>query len=199
MRGEMSTMTYTRVTPEEYLVRERAAAYKSEYWDGEIVAMSGVPAPHDLITGNIFGALHAALRGRGCRLHTSDMRVQFDHSQKTVYPDVTAVCGERRYLDHRQDVLLNPTFVLEVLSPSTERHDRGKKKDGYRLIPSLREYLFVVQKEPRVELYRREEDGSWSCTVYQRMEDEVRLESLGCTLPLAEIYQDVLPPQGRGA
>ena len=195
----MSTTYAPPVSPEAYLIRERAAAYKSEYWDGEIVAMSGVPAPHDLITGNIFGALYGALRGRGCRLHTSDMRVQFDASQKTVYPDVTVVCGERRYLDSRQDVLLNPTFVVEVLSPSTERHDRGKKKDGYRLIPSLREYLFVVQKEPRVELYRREADESWSCTVSQRMEDEIRLESLGCTLSMAEIYQDVLPPARRGA
>ncbi|MBD0321642.1 MAG: Uma2 family endonuclease, partial [Gemmatimonadetes bacterium] len=167
----MSTITYPTVTPEEYLVRERAAAYKSEYWDGEIVAMAGAPESHDIITGNVFAALHAALhaalRGSGCRTHTSDMRVQFDASQKTVYPDVTVACGERRFLDHRRDVLLNPTFV----------------KDGYRLIPSLREYLFVVQKEPRVELYRRESDGSWSCTLFQRMEDEVRLESIGCTLP----------------
>ena len=195
----MTTLAYPTVTPEEYLVRERDAEHRSEYWDGEIIARADVGEPHVLITGNIFGALHAALRGRGCRLHTSDMRVQIDASNKTVYPDVTAVCGERRYLDDCLDVLLNPTFVVEVLSPSTERHDRGKKKDGYRLIPSLREYLFVVQKEPRAELYRREADGSWSCTLFQRMEDEVRLESLGCALSLAEIYQDVLPPQGRGA
>jgi Uma2 family endonuclease len=195
----MSTMTYTRVTPEEYLVRERAAEYKSEYWDGEIVAMTGAPEPHVLITGNIHTALNVKLRRHGCRNYASDMRVQFDAANKTVYPDVVTVCGERQFKDGKNDVLLNPTFVVEVLSPSTERHDRGKKKDGYRLIPSLREYLFVVQKEPRVELYRREADGGWSCTVYQRMEDEVRLESLGCTLPLAEIYQDVLPPQGRGA
>ncbi|HEX8213327.1 MAG TPA: Uma2 family endonuclease [Longimicrobium sp.] len=195
----MSTITYPGVSPEEYLVRERAAEYKSEYWDGEIVAMSGAPEPHVVITGNIFAALHNRLRGTDCRPYMSDMRVQFDASRKTAYPDVSVVCGERRFKDHRNDVLLNPSLVVEVLSPSTERHDRGKKKDGYRLIPSLREYLFVVQKEPRVELYRREEDESWSCTVYQRMEDEVRLESLGCTLAMAEIYQDVLPPAGRGA
>jgi Uma2 family endonuclease len=195
----MDTMTYARVTPEEYLVRERAAEYKSEYWDGEIIAMSGAPEPHVVITGNIFSALHLRLRGTDCRPYMSDMRVQFDASRKTAYPDVSAVCGERRFKDEKNDVLLNPTFVVEVLSPSTERHDRGKKKDGYRLIPSLREYLFVVQKEPRAELYRREADGSWSCTLFQRMEDEVRLESLGCVLPMAEIYQDVLPPQGRGA
>lgn len=195
----MSTMMYTRVTPEEYLVRERAAEYKSEYWDGEIIAMSGAPEPHVVITGNIFAALHVRLRGTPCRPYTNDMRVQFDGDSKTAYPDVSVVCGERQFKDHRRDVLLNPAFVAEVLSPSTERHDRGKKKDGYRLIPSLREYLFVVQKEPRAELYRREADGSWSCTLFQRMEDEVRLESLGCVLPLAEIYQDVLPPQGRGA
>jgi Uma2 family endonuclease len=179
--------TATLVTPEEYLVRERAAERRSEYWDGEIIARTDAAEPHVLITGNVLVALHLALRGGDCRPFTSAMRVQFDAGRKTVYPD------------DESDVLLDPTFVVEVLSPSTERHDRGKKKDGYRLIPSLREYLFVVQKEPRVELYRREADGGWSCTVYQRMEDEVRLESLGCTLPLAEIYQDVLPPQGRGA
>lgn len=191
--------TATLVTPEEYLDRERAAEHRSEYWDGEIIARADAAEPHVLITGNVQTALHVALRGGDCRTFTSAMRVQFDAGRKTVYPDVTVACGERRFLDDERDVLLDPTFVVEVLSPSTERHDRGKKKDGYRLIPSLREYLFVVQKEPRVELYRREADGGWSCTVYQRMEDEVRLESLGCTLPLAEIYQDVLPPQGRGA
>jgi Uma2 family endonuclease len=195
----MSTITYPYVSPEDYLVRERAAAYKSEYWDGEIIAMSGAPEPHVVITGNIHAALHTKLRGTNCRPYMSDMRVQFDASRKTAYPDVSVVCGERKFKDHRNDVLLNPALVVEVLSPSTERHDRGKKKDGYRLIPSLREYLFVVQKEPRVELYRREADESWSCTVYQRLEDEVRLESIGCTLAMAEIYQDVLPPAGRGA
>ncbi len=195
----MSTTTYPFLTPEEYLVRERAAEYKSEYWDGEIVAMSGAPEPHVLITGNIFSALHVALRGTNCRPYMSDMRVQFDASRKTAYPDVSVVCGDRQFKDGTNDVLLNPTFVLEVLSPSTERHDRGKKTDGYRLIPSLREYVFVVQKEPRVELYRRDADGSWSCTLFQRMEDEVPLDSLGCTLAMAEIYQDVLPPARRGA
>jgi Uma2 family endonuclease len=195
----MDTITYPYVTPDEYLARERAAEYKSEYWDGEIVAMSGAPEPHVLITGNIFSALHTKLRGTECRPYVSDMRVQFDHANKTAYPDVSVVCGECRFKDERNDVLLNPSVVVEVLSPSTERHDRGKKKDGYRLIPSLREYLFVVQKEPRVEHYRREADGRWSCTVIQRMVDEVRLESLGCALAMAEIYQDVLPPAGGGA
>jgi len=195
----MDTVTYPSITPEEYLVRERAAEYKSEYWDGEIVAMSGAPEPHVVITGNIFAALHTRLRGTQCRPYMSDMRVQFDESNKTVYPDVSVVCGERRFKDERNDVLLNPAFVVEVLSPSTERHDRGRKKDGYRLIHTLREYLFVVQKEPCVEHYRREADGRWSCTVIQRMEDEVRLESLGCALAMAEIYQDVLPPAGGGA
>lgn len=194
----MIATTCPHVTPEEYLVRERAAEHRSEYWDGEIIARADAAEPHVLIAGNIQVSLHTASRGRECRTFTSALRVQFDDGRKSVYPDVTVACGERRFLDEERDVLLNPTLVVEVLSPSTERHDRGKKKDGYRLIPSLREYLFVVQKEPRVELYRREADESWSCTVYQRMEDEVRLESLGCTLPMAEIYQDVLPPS-RGA
>ncbi|HEX8670411.1 MAG TPA: Uma2 family endonuclease [Longimicrobium sp.] len=191
--------TATLVTPEEYLARERSAEHRSEYWDGEIIARADAAEPHVLIAGNIQAAFHSVSRGRGCRTYTSAMRVQFDDGRKSVYPDVTVSCGESRFLDDEQDVFLNPTILVEVLSPSTERHDRGKKKDGYRLIPSLREYLFVVQKEPRVELYRREEDESWSCTVYQRMEDEVRLESLGCTLAMAEIYQDVLPPARRGA
>ena len=196
----MSGTTYAPpVSPEEYLVRERAAEYKSEYWDGEIVAMSGAPEAHVLIAGNIHTALNNRVRGKGCRNYMSDMRVQFDASNKTAYPDVVTVCGEREFKDGTRDVLLNPTFLVEVLSPSTERYDRGRKKDAYPLIESLREYLFVVQKEPRVELYRREADGNWSCTIFQRTEDEIRLESLGCSLPPAEIYQDVLPPQGGGA
>lgn len=195
----MDTITYPFVTPEEYLVRERAAEYKSEYWDGEIIAMSGAPEPHVYITGNILTALNSKLRGKPCRSYASDLRVQFDAANKTAYPDVVTVCGERHFKDGKNDVLLNPTFVVEVLSRSTERHDRGRKKDAYRLIPSLREYLFVAQKEPRVELYRREADGSWGCTIYQQVQDEIRLDSLGCTLTMADIYQELLPPAGGGA
>lgn len=119
--------TATLVNPEEYLARERDAEYRSEYWDGKIIARADAAEPHVLIAGNIQAALHSASRGRDCRTYTSAMRVQFDGGRKSVYPDVTVVCGERRYLDYRQDVLLNPTFVVEVLSPSTERTTVGRR------------------------------------------------------------------------
>ncbi|HEX8430991.1 MAG TPA: Uma2 family endonuclease [Longimicrobium sp.] len=188
----MATTSYaTRVTPETYLVRERAARERSEYWDGEVVAMSGAPEPHVLITGNVFATLRARLRGRDCRVYASDMKVRFDEGRATAYPDVVAVRGERRWADGRRDVLLNPTLVVEVLSPSTERHDRGRKTEGYRRVESLAEYLFIAQKDPRVELYRRGAEGEWSLAVFTGMNDEVWLESLGCALRLPEIYEDV--------
>ena len=181
-----------RMTPQAYLLRERAAEERSEFFDGEIEAMAGAPEPHVIISGNIFGHLFSRLPP-SCRAMQTDMKVRSEAANTMTYPDVLVACGDRQYVDKRRDVLTNPVVVFEVLSPSTERKDRTKKAAAYKQIDSLQAYVLVSQKETRVEVYARSADGNWPCTIYQGLDAVVPLEAIGCSLALAEIYRDVLP------
>ena len=179
------------VSPEEYLKRERRAEYKSEYFAGEIVAMAGAKRTHNLVSNNVTISLGTQLRNEPCEVYSNDMRVQADGEKQYSYPDVVVVCGEPQFRDGREDTLLNPTVVVEVLSPSTEAKDRGEKFLRYRQIDSLTDYLLVAQNERRVEQFTRQSDGSWRL-VETVGEGEVHLDSLGCTLTLADIYNKVV-------
>jgi Uma2 family endonuclease len=136
------------VTPNEYLILERQAPYKSEYRDGQIVAMSGASRQHNIITANVVAELHAQLKQRSCTVLPSDMRVKVTSTGLYTYPDVVVVCGEALFDDNQQDTLLNPTLIVEVLSKSTEAYDRGDKFKHYRHLPSLAEYLLISQDKP---------------------------------------------------
>jgi Uma2 family endonuclease len=183
---------YGRMSPGSYLVRERAAEERSEYFDGQVVAMAGGTTVHAGIAQNIGAHLYFRLPG-GCRVYQNDVKVQAADARAYMYPDVFVVCGEPGYIDRRHDVVTNPTVVFEVLSPGTERHDRTVKAAAYRAVASLAAYVLVSQKEPRVEVYTRGEDGGWACAVYQRLEHEVPLPALGCGLTVAEIYRNLFP------
>jgi Uma2 family endonuclease len=180
------------VSPGTYLVRERAAEERHEYFDGRIVAMAGGTTPHAAIAQNIGAHLYFRVRG-GCRVFQSDLKVQAAGGSAFMYPDVFVLCGEPGYIDRTHDVVTNPTVVFEVLSKSTERHDRTTKAAAYRQIPSLHAYVLVSQKEPRVEVYTREADGRWSCAMYRQLGDTVPLPAIGCELTLAEIYRNLFP------
>lgn len=147
------------MTPEEYLALDRAAEFKSEYFDGDIFAMSEGTFAHATLAARIATELNNALRGKGCRVAASDARVRASRTT-FVYPDVSVVCG-KPLLEHG-DILLNPVVIVEVPSDSTERYDRGLKFARYRQIESLEEYVLVAQAEPSVEVFRRGADGSWS-------------------------------------
>jgi Uma2 family endonuclease len=179
------------LSPEEYLALERRAETKSEYYDGEIVAMSGASRAHSLIVGNAFASLHGQLRGRSCELHASDMRVRVSRTGAYVYPDIVVVCGQPQFEDDQVDTLLNPTVVMKVLSPSTEANDYGRKWDQYRRLDSLQEYLLIAQDRPHVERYRRHGEGLW---LFDEADGEatLSLESIGCALALRDVYEQVL-------
>ena len=180
-----------------YLALERAAEFKSEYIDGDIIGMAGGSRAHSLIAGNVLVALRAALRGRPCEVHGSDLRVGIAESSVYTYPDVSVVCGEPIFEDAAEDTLLNPVVLVEVLSPTTEAYDRGLKFARYRLLPSLQEYLLVAQDRPSVEWYSRGEAG-WLLRQADGLDAVVELPSLGCTLALAEIFAKVgLGPRRR--
>lgn len=183
-----------RFTPEQYLALERRAEFKSEFDNGFIEAMSGASREHNLINGNVFSEIRARLRDRPCEVYTNDMRVWIGPARQYTYPDVTAVSGEPGFQDGEFDTLLNPTLIVEVLSPSTESKDRSRKFAGYRRLKSLREYVLISQNEVLVEKYVRDGD-KWIYTVLDNLEDSLHLVSIDCAIPLKEVYAKVQFPE----
>jgi Uma2 family endonuclease len=182
-----------RLSPEEYLAFERASEQKHEYADGEIFAMSGCTRAHSLITGNIQGELRSALLDRPCEVHTSDMRVKIAAAGRYVYPDVSVVCGEPMFEDAEADTLVNPSVIVEVLSESSERYDRGDKFAQYRSVPSVSDYVLISQTTARVEHFRRQPDGKWLLTIAGPGE-ELAIESIGVTINVDRVYLKVALP-----
>jgi Uma2 family endonuclease len=178
-----------KLTPQEYLDLEELAEYKSEYYQGEIFAMSGGSPSHALIATNFARALGNALQGSGCRVYNSDLRVHVPAITFYAYPDISVVCGKLELTGDRQDNLANPVLIVEVLSPSTESYDRGEKFSLYRSIPSLREYVLVAQNRLSVEVFHRNDAGIWELHLPE--EGKVALASIGCTVRLDDVYADV--------
>lgn len=187
---------------DEYLALERGEEVRHEYLDGQIYAMAGETLEHSTICFNIATSLGAQLRGKPCRGLSPNMKIL---SGKYVpgqtkglfsYPDVSVVCGEPRFHDGRRDVLLNPTLIVEVLSPGTESFDRGEKFHRYRAcLESLRDYVLVSTRLPMVELFQRQEGGFWLYSAAVGLEARVSLPSVGCELALADIYERVEFPE----
>ncbi len=179
-------------TEEQYLDFDDEALEKSEFFQGKIYAMAGGSYDHAAISSNIGGELRTLLKGKKCQVSSSDTRVKIPNSSLNTYPDVTVICGKPElHLYKNTQTLLNPTLIVEVLSPTTENYDQGDKFENYKLIPSLSDYILVAQERARVEHFVRQADDSWSCTVSEGLGSIVKIESLECELPLAEIYLKV--------
>lgn len=186
----MGSNPITKVTAEEYLALDRAAEFRSEFLDGEIVAMSGGSARHARLAAHLMGQLYGALLGSECEAFGSDFRVRISPRMYT-YPDVIVVCGKLILADERQDVLLNPKVIFEVLSPSTENYDRGVKSQHYRGVASLQDYILVAQDKVRIEQFTRGAANTWTLHDYQRPEHVLLIPSIGVSLPLAGIYDRI--------
>jgi Uma2 family endonuclease len=192
----MTGTSLQKLTPQEYLAIERAAEFKSEFFDGEMFAMAVISKDHSRVTVNLTGGFHAAIRGKDCDLFSSDLRVKVSANGLYTYPDLTIVCGPVDVEDEQADVLLNPTLIIEVLSPGTERYDRGKKFDLYRELDSLKEYVLVSQDQYRVEQFLRGNGSEWGYRVAFKEDDIVEFPSVGCSIPLKDIYARVVfPPE----
>jgi Uma2 family endonuclease len=185
-------------TPAEYLRLERAAETKSEYVNGQILAMTGASRAHNLVTGNVFRELSQQLRGGPCEAYVGDMRVRVSQTGMYTYPDVVVACGEIRFEDDHVDTLLNPVLIVEVLSPSTEAYDRGEKFAHYRRLDSLQEFLLVAQDKVRVERYVHQGD-QWILTEHSALDDVVSLDAAGCRVRLSDVYDRVELPSGDQA
>ncbi len=175
----------------DYLTAERTVEQKSEYMDGIITMMAGASREHNLISANVVRELGNQLRNRPCEIYPSDMRVHDPITRSFLYPDVVVVCNEPIFLDQTVDTLLNPIVVVEVLSATTEKIDRGKKAWAYRQIATLQEYILISQELPYIECYTRQRDGGWLLKDSQGLEAVLNLASIGCELPLSEIYLKV--------
>ncbi len=193
----MVATSRARYTRAEYMAFERSSNAKHEYLDGAIYAMAGGSREHALVAVNVTTLLNVALRGRACGVHSSDLRVRVLDTGLETYPDASVVCGAPLVDPDDPHVVLNPVVLVEVTSPSTEAYDRGDKLEHYKRIASLREVVIVSHREQLVEVIRREEDGSWSRHEARRA-GVAALVSLGCELPVDEVYRDPLGG-GEGA
>ena len=189
-------------TVEEYLTFERTTEERHEYLDGLIYAMAGESPNHGHICTNLTISLGTGLRGTPCAIFSKDTKVRSGPDQAQTrqglwsYPDLVIVCGTPQYHDQYQDVLLNPRVVIEVLSPSTERFDRGEKWERYRTwLPSLEEYLLVAQDRPCVEHWHRHGGATWQADLLEGIEATLVLASIGCQVPFADLYDRVVFPK----
>src|SRR5579859_3998005 len=178
-------------TIERYLAYERESDLRHEYLNGEIFAMTGASLRHNLIAGSTYVTLYTQLRSGKCTVYPSDMRVKVSRTRLYTYPDISVVCGPPQLEDRIQDTLLNPILIVEVLSPSTESYDRGKKFQHYRTLESLQGYVLIAQDSIRVEYYARQADGRWLLADASGLDASLELPPIGCTLRLADVYEKI--------
>ncbi len=193
----MATLPKPLLTPDEYLDIEEAADYKSEYHHGEVFAMSGAGWNHNLIASKIAAVLGTQLLGRPFYVAGSDMRVYSPTTELFTYADVVVTCAPPQLFQkgRRTATLLNPTLIVEVLSPTTEAYDRGLKFEHYKSIESVREYLLVSSDRVSVTLYRRQSDAPWLLMIATTLDSAVELKSCGCRLLLRDLYDKVTFPE----
>lgn len=175
----------------EYLAFEEAAEGRHEFVDGEIFAMSGGTPRHARLQLAVGGLLYAALAGRKCVPYGPDLRIYFVDEDASAYADAAVVCGKPHCPPQDPRAITNPTVLCEVLSPSTEAYDRGRKFERYRGLPTVKEYVLVAQDRPLVEVFRREADGSWSLRTYGPG-THAELASLDVRLAVDALYAGVL-------
>lgn len=188
----MSAAARTAMTYAEYLAAERVSDVRHEYLRGQVFAMAGGTPEHGRLAASVIVLLGRELRDRPCTVYTSDVRIRIEETDRSTYPDVSVVCGLRQTAKGDADALVNPGVLVEVLSDSTEADDRGEKFAHYRRIPSLREYVLVSQRTPRIEVYRR--DGDEWILAEATSGGRAVIPSLGVELSVDEVYRDPSAP-----
>ena len=178
-----------QMTVEEYLALDEASENQHEFINGELIPMPGGSGPHNSIVARAIGALLGAVDDRDCTVFASQMRVQIDDF-RYLYPDASVVCGEPAYADDNDVILLNPTVVVEVTSPSSIERDHIHKVELYGAVPSIAGYLILSQERVLAQWYTRSESG-WHLRQFADPADEIELAPLGCTLALSQLYRGV--------
>ncbi len=185
----MTAQPVRYITEQAYITFERASTTRHEYYNGHIYAMTGASRMHNLIAGNTLAALHGQLRRKPCQIFPSDMRVKVQQTGLHTYPDLVVICGEPEFTDDALDTLLNPLVLIEILSPSTERYDRGMKFQHYRTIETLQDYILIAQDHYHIEHFSRQENGQWLFQEAVGLAGSIVISSIGSTLMLADVYE----------
>jgi Uma2 family endonuclease len=178
------------VSHAEYLALEEKSPMKHEWLDGVVYAMSGGTPDHAGLAAAIVGELRNQLRGKRCRVYTSDLKVRVLATGLSTYADVSVICGELEVDPSDKNAATNPVVLVEVLSDSTEAYDRGEKFGHYRRIPSLAEYVLVSQRSPKIEVFRKNEEGKWVLAEEASAGEVAPLLRIGCALSVDEVYAD---------
>ena len=181
------------LTIPEYLEWENNSIdQKHEYYKGEIFAMTGAKVPHNIITANLLGILINRLKGKSCRPFSSDQRIHIPQNTLFTYPDISIVCGEIITLENDDWNVLNPSVIIEVLSPSTKNYDRGEKFKLYRDIPTLKEYILIDSRAMGIEAFRINKDLHWELEEYKNADEILNISTVNVGLKLEEIYEGVV-------
>lgn len=192
----MQTLKKQKYTLEEYLELDHNSEEKIEYWGGSVFTLAGASRNHNQIQVNLILALGNKLRGKDCHIFPSDMRVKVPEYPPYHYPDLSALCGQSKIEKFgKQELLVNPSLIVEVLSDTTAEFDRGYKFTYYKSIKSFVEYVLIAQDRPHVSQFIKQSDNSWLNHEFNRIADSVYLSSLDCRVALEEIYDGVDFPE----
>lgn len=175
----------------QYLEHEARTGEKHEYFQGEIFAMVGGTPRHALITANFLREASQRLKDRPCAVFSGDLRIKIQSARLYTYPDASIVCGELQMDSDIPNTVLNPCVLVEVLSDSTERYDRGQKSSFYRSIASLQTMVLISQDRPHVECLTRRAAKEWLFTETENSDGSLVLEPIGVSIPLSELYRNV--------
>ncbi len=177
-----------KISIAEYLEMENASLEKHEYYQGEVFAMSGAKTPHNIVARNMLVALAQRLKGKSCQPFGSDMRIHIEANTLFTYPDISIICGDIITLNNDDYNVLNPSVLIEVLSPSTKNYDRGEKFKLYRDIPTLKEYILIDSLSVNIEVFRLNGGNHWELEEYRQVAAELNIQTVKVALPVAEIY-----------
>lgn len=191
MTATLQTTEQRYSTEEQYLALEETAEYKSEYLDGEIIPMTGGSTNHNQIAGNLYIALSLALKKRNYRIFIGDVRLWVPKVRLYTYPDVMVILGEPEYYNNRQDTVMNPQVIVEVLSKSTKNYDRSDKFAFYKTLSTFREYILIDQTKIKVEQYSKTENKRWLYREYDEEDTALVFNSFQVEVPLSDVYEQV--------
>ncbi|MBD2496144.1 Uma2 family endonuclease [Nostoc sp. FACHB-280] len=178
-------------TPEEYLQLEETSEFKSEYYDGEIVPMAGGTTNHNEIAGNFYANFKLKMRGKNYKIYIGDVRLWISRYRIYTYPDAMVIEGEPIYEGNSTTTVTNPTVIIEVLSKSTQSHDKTDKFRFYRSIPTFKEYIIVNQYEYLIEHYAKNANNQWVLTEYESLDAVLSLQTIDFAISLTDIYESV--------
>lgn len=184
-------LKYNYLAAPEYLEMERSSEQKHELHHGTVITMTGASLKHNQIVSNLISEIGSFLKGKSCTVYPSDLRTKVPTLDTFTYPDVSIVCGKPNLMDEHFDTLLNPSVIIEVLSPSTEKYDRGNKFFYYMQISSLKEYVMISSTEIYIQVARKQNHSVWEFEEITNADGALFLNTINYNISLKDIYHNL--------